>query len=140
MSASLPGGGAVERLTALVGPARALEIIASSDDYDATTAELYGWVNRAVADDQLDEYVDRLARRLASFDAGTLAAAKRLVSRHATNAEDYRETLNALREVFSASLTSDRRRVLAARAQTAGPDFELRLGSYLGPNSGVSPE
>jgi enoyl-CoA hydratase/carnithine racemase len=48
----LPGRGAIERLAALVRPA--LEIIATSDDHDATTAELYGWVNRAVADNQLD--------------------------------------------------------------------------------------
>jgi enoyl-CoA hydratase/carnithine racemase len=40
----VPGGGAMERLPALVGIARALEIIASSDDYDALTAERYGWI------------------------------------------------------------------------------------------------
>src|SRR5271154_2590826 len=85
----VPGGGAVERLTSLIGAARALEVIASSDDYDAATAELYGWVNRALPDDQLDDFVDRFARRLASFDVGSLAATKRLVSRHATPLEDY---------------------------------------------------
>lgn len=129
----VPGGGAVERLTALVGPARALEIIASSDDYDAVTAELYGWVNRAVADEQLDDFADRFARRLASFDAGSLATAKRLVRRHATPAEDYRETLQALRGLFATPSTNDRRRDLARRAQAAGPDFELRLGYHLEP-------
>jgi enoyl-CoA hydratase/carnithine racemase len=132
----IPGGGAVERLSTLVGPARALEIIAGSDDYDAATAELYGWVNRALADEQLDDFVDRLARRLASFDAGSLATTKRLVSRHATPAEDYRETLHALRELFGASSTTDRRKDLARRAQAAGPDFELRLGYHVGPKDG----
>src|SRR6266851_9939798 len=48
--AMVPGGGAIERLSALVGSARALEIIASSDDYDAQTAERYGWINRAIRD------------------------------------------------------------------------------------------
>jgi enoyl-CoA hydratase/carnithine racemase len=43
----VPAGGAVERLPGLVGTARALEIIASADDYDAVTAERYGWINRA---------------------------------------------------------------------------------------------
>src|SRR5216684_6583896 len=47
----VPVGGAVERLPGLVGTARALEIIASSDDFDAPTAERYGWINRAIADD-----------------------------------------------------------------------------------------
>src|ERR1700728_3178409 len=116
----ITGGGALERLTALAGPARALEIIASSDDYDAATAELYGWVNRALADEQLDDFVDRFARRLASFDAGSLAAAKRLVHRHAAPPEDHRETLHALRGLFAASSTNDRRRELARRAQAAG--------------------
>jgi len=136
----VPGGGAVERLTALVGPARALEVIAGSDDYDGATAELYGWVNRALPDERLDDFVDRFARRLASFDAGSLAAAKRLVGRNATPPEDYRETLNALRGLFTAPSTNDRRRDLARRAQAAGPDFELCLGSYLDPNYQVVPE
>ena len=57
----LPAGGAIERLPALVGPARALEIIASSDDYDAVTAEKYGWINRAIPDQDLDAFVDRFA-------------------------------------------------------------------------------
>src|SRR4029077_6704744 len=60
----VPAGGAVERLPGLVGAARALEIIASSDDYDAVTAERYGWINRAVPDAELDDFVDALARRL----------------------------------------------------------------------------
>src|SRR5437879_8751912 len=64
----VPAGGAIERLPDLVGTARALEIIASSDDYDAVTAERYGWINRAIPDSELEDYVDKFARRLASFD------------------------------------------------------------------------
>jgi len=48
VSASCPAGGAIERLPGLVGSRGALEIIASSDDYDAVTAERYGWINRAI--------------------------------------------------------------------------------------------
>ena len=64
----VPAGGAIERLPDLVGTARALEIIASSDDYDAVTAGRYGWINRAIPDSELDDYVDTLARRLAAFE------------------------------------------------------------------------
>ncbi|MER5312175.1 enoyl-CoA hydratase/isomerase family protein [Streptomyces sp. NPDC002773] len=46
----IPGCGGIQRLTRLTGRARALQIIASGEDYDAHTAELYGWVNRAVPD------------------------------------------------------------------------------------------
>ncbi len=41
----LPAGGGIERLARLIGRARALEVIATVDDYDAGTAELYGWVH-----------------------------------------------------------------------------------------------
>jgi enoyl-CoA hydratase/carnithine racemase len=74
----LPGGGALERLPLLVGRARALEIILGSDDFDAETAAQYGWINRAIPDDELDDFVDAFTRRVASFDKPALAEAKRL--------------------------------------------------------------
>jgi enoyl-CoA hydratase/carnithine racemase len=129
----VPAGGAVERLPRLVGAARALEIIASSDDYDAPTAERYGWINRAIPDAELDEYVDELARRLASFDRNVLATAKRLIGRHAdAPVDDYRETLDALRELIVSPTTAARQRAIAQCAASVGPDFELHMGHHLG--------
>jgi len=58
----IPGCGGIERLWRLVGRARALEIIAYGEDYDADTAERYGWVNRAVPDAELDALVERFRR------------------------------------------------------------------------------
>ena len=55
----VPGGGALEWLPRLVGRSRALEIVLSGDDFDADIAERYGWVNRALDDDDLDSFVDR---------------------------------------------------------------------------------
>ncbi|KAK4066992.1 uncharacterized protein Triagg1_7992 [Trichoderma aggressivum f. europaeum] len=75
----IPGGGAFELLPRRVGRARALEILLSSDDYDATTAELYGWIDRAVLDAEFDDFVDKFARRIASFDAQLLIETKRVV-------------------------------------------------------------
>src|SRR4029077_7557894 len=40
----IPGGGALERLPLLVGRARAIEIVLGSDDFNADTAERYGWI------------------------------------------------------------------------------------------------
>jgi len=74
-----PGGGGTERLPALVGRGRALEIIIGSDDFDGETAERYGYVNRALPDPDLDGFVDKFARRIATFDRRPIAAAKRLV-------------------------------------------------------------
>src|SRR2546429_449930 len=50
----IPGGGALERLPLLVGRARAIEIVLGSDDFNADTAERYGWINRAIPDAELD--------------------------------------------------------------------------------------
>src|SRR5215470_8135542 len=49
-----PGGGAVQHLTRLMGRARALEVLLSSEDYDAELAERYGWINRALPARSLD--------------------------------------------------------------------------------------
>lgn len=65
----------------LVGRARELEINGSSEDYDADTAERYGWINRAIPDAELDNFVDRFARRIAFFEKKALTEAKRLVNR-----------------------------------------------------------
>ena len=59
---------------------RALEIVLSANDFDAEIAERYGYVNRALPDGELDDFVDALARRIASFDRRALVAAKNLVN------------------------------------------------------------
>ena len=76
-----PGGGGTERLPALVGRGRALEIVLGSNDFDGETAERYGYVNRSLPDSELDGFVDVLARRIASFDRRPIAAAKSLINR-----------------------------------------------------------
>jgi Enoyl-CoA hydratase/isomerase len=76
----VPGGGGLDWLPPLVGRSRAIEIVTSADDYDADTAERYGWINRAVPDDQLDATVDALANRIAAWDPQALADAKRVIN------------------------------------------------------------
>src|SRR5215469_10841266 len=80
----VPGGGAMEWLPRLVGRSRALEFVLTADDYDADIAERYGWVNRTLDDNDLDSFVEVLARRLASFDRETMGAAKAQVNRFGT--------------------------------------------------------
>jgi enoyl-CoA hydratase/carnithine racemase len=75
----LPGGTGTQRLPRLVGRGRALELILGCDDLDADAAERWGWLNRALAPGELRPFVSRLARRIASFPAGAVAAAKRAV-------------------------------------------------------------
>jgi enoyl-CoA hydratase/carnithine racemase len=73
------GGGPMARLGRLVGRGRALEILLVADDFDGPRAEQYGYVNRAIADDQLDDEVDRIASRLARFDHDAIARTKSYV-------------------------------------------------------------
>src|SRR5246127_4408499 len=75
-----PGGGGTERLPHIVGRGRALEIVLSANDFDGDTAERYGYVNRALPESELDDFVDALARRIASFDRRPIAAAKNLIN------------------------------------------------------------
>jgi enoyl-CoA hydratase/carnithine racemase len=56
-------------------------VILSSDDFDASTAERWGWNTRALPDAELDPFVDTMAARLASFDLESLASAKASVNR-----------------------------------------------------------
>jgi hypothetical protein len=48
-ASAVPGAAGIERLSALVGRSRALEIIIGCEDFDADTAERYGWINRSKA-------------------------------------------------------------------------------------------
>ncbi|MDQ1550676.1 MAG: hypothetical protein QOD50_98 [Actinomycetota bacterium] len=79
---ALPGGGGLEWSQFLAGRARAMEFVLSSDDLDADTLELYGLVNRAIPDAELDAFVEKLARRIASFNpAGVVMAKSQLTKR-----------------------------------------------------------
>jgi enoyl-CoA hydratase/carnithine racemase len=62
----IPGGGAAQHLTRLMGRARALEVLLSAEDYDAELAERYGWINRALPADALGDFVARSSDRRVS--------------------------------------------------------------------------
>jgi enoyl-CoA hydratase/carnithine racemase len=76
----LPGGGAAQHLTRLMGRARALEVLLSAGDYDAGLAERYGWINRALPADELAGFVSSLAHRIAAFPAAGQAIVKERVN------------------------------------------------------------
>src|SRR5918911_376779 len=87
----LPGGGAVQHLTRLMGRARALEVMLSAEDYDADLAERYGWINRALPAAMLGDFVRSLAHRIASFpSAGHVAVKDRVNAIALAPAEDFR--------------------------------------------------
>ena len=74
-----------------MGRGRTLEVLLSAEDYDAEMAERYGWVNRALPDGALGDFVKSLAHRIASFPAIGLAAIKERINAFAlASAEDFR--------------------------------------------------
>jgi enoyl-CoA hydratase/carnithine racemase len=75
----VPGGGSTQRLPRLMGRARALEVLLGCNDFSAELAERYGYINRALPPDELTPFVERLARRIASFPAHAIAHAKAAV-------------------------------------------------------------
>jgi enoyl-CoA hydratase/carnithine racemase len=75
----VPGGGPMARLSRLIGRGRALEVLLVANDFDAARAEQYGYINRAISDDVLDEEVDAMAIRLAGFDREAIARTKAYV-------------------------------------------------------------
>jgi enoyl-CoA hydratase/carnithine racemase len=87
----IPGGGAAQYLTRLMGRARALEVMLSADDYDADLAERYGWINRALPADALNQFVRALAHRSAAFPAaGQVAVEQRVNAISLAPLEDFR--------------------------------------------------
>jgi enoyl-CoA hydratase/carnithine racemase len=76
----VPGGGPMARLPRIMGRQRALEVLLSADDIGGADAERLGYVNRALPDAELDDFVDALATRIASFDKWAIANTKRLVN------------------------------------------------------------
>ncbi|MFD7757870.1 enoyl-CoA hydratase/isomerase family protein [Streptomyces sp. NPDC056661] len=128
----IPGAGGTERLPWLSGRGRALEIILGADDFDADTAERYGWVNRSLPDSELDGFVDTLARRLASFDRRPIEAAKNLVNQVSLPPLD---RLLDGRNAFLATLawpeTQQRVAALFKRGMQQEGDLENRFGAHV---------
>lgn len=125
----VPGGGPMARLSRLVGRGRALEILLVADDLDGSRAAQYGYVNRVIADDQLDDEVEAIASRLARFDREALARTKSYVDRVTLPVET--ELPPALADFFELS-GRPAQQAQAARLEGLGlgvdSDFERRLG------------
>src|SRR6266481_3895708 len=129
----VPGGGPMARLSRLMGRGRALEIILSADDIPGDLAERYGYVNRSLPDADLDEFVDALATRIASFDKQVHMNTKRLVD-VASLPPDYE--IAPEWDVCLASMarpaTQQRIKTLLERGFCKPGDAENHLGDFVG--------
>jgi len=126
------GGGPMARLPRLVGRARALEILMSSDDITGELAQAYGYVNRAFPDAELDGFVDKLAKRIASFDKWAIANTKRLVNTSLSPDVEMAAGWDACMASIGRPAAQGRIKALFERGFHRPGDAEDRLGFYVG--------
>ena len=129
----VPGGGPMARMARLIGRGRALEMLLTGEDISGDLAERYGYVNRALPDAELDQFVDTLARRIAGFDKQSIAAIKRLVDIPTlpSDVEIGAEWGAFLDSAHRPKAQQDIKRLMEMGLQTQ-PDVEKHLPDYTG--------
>src|SRR6266404_4752217 len=129
----VPGGGPMARLPRLIGRGRALEVFLGADDFPGDLAERYGYVNRSLPDAELNEFVDSLANRIASFDKRAISETKRFID-VASLPPDYE--IAPEWDVSFASImrpaAQDRIKKLMEQGFHKPGDVENRLGYHVG--------
>jgi len=118
----MPGGGATQRLPALVGPAMAKELMFTGRIINAQEALRIGLVNRVVPKDKLRETVWELARDLAQKSPIALKLIKRSVNRGTQAPSDLGLAYEALAECLCFT-TEDHEEGLSAFLEKREPDF-----------------
>jgi enoyl-CoA hydratase/carnithine racemase len=129
----VPGGGPMARLPRLIGRGRALEVLLGADDIPGDLAEIYGYVNRALPDAELDSFVDALATRIASFDKQAIADTKRLVDVASLPPDkEIAPEWDAFISSVARPAAQERIKLLMERGFHKPGDVETRLGYYVG--------
>ena len=127
------GGGPMARLPRLIGRGRALEVLLGSDDISADTAASFGYVNRSLPDAELDEFVDALATRIASFDKWAIANTKRLVNAASLPPDvEIASGWEACMTSIARPAAQERIKALFERGFHKPGEAEDRLGHYVG--------
>src|SRR5882757_9347412 len=111
---------------------RALEIVLGANDFDGDTAAQYGYVNRALPDEELDGFVDALAQRIATFDGRAIAAAKRLINQVSLpSADNLLSALNSFQTALTWPETLLRVEALLKRGLQQDRNFERQWPAML---------
>ncbi len=127
------GGGPMARLPRLMGRGRALEVLLGADDIRGDQAASYGYVNQSLPDAELDDFVDALANRIASFDKWAIANTKRLVNAASLPPDvEIAAGWEACMTSIVRPAAQERLKTLLERGFHKPGDAEDRLGSYVG--------
>jgi len=104
----------------------------SADDYDADLAERYGYVNRAIPDEQFDGFVTRFAERIARFDVRAIREIKAFVNAVSLPPPDeFPPQIDAFWASVARPATQDRTRQLFSLGLQQPGEAERNLGRYL---------
>jgi len=129
---AVAGGGPSSRLPRLVGRGRALEILVSAGDYDGDLAERYGYVNRAIADADFEQFVTDFATRVSAFDVRALQEIKQFVNAVSLpDDSEFPPQMDAFWNSVSRPETQDRAGQMFQMGLQQRGDAELNLGSQL---------
>jgi len=127
------GGGPMARLPRAIGRGRALEVLLGADDISGADAERLGYVNRALPDVELDDFVDALATRIASFDKWAIANTKHLVNEASLPPDvEIRAGWDACMASVKRPAAQESIAALLQQGLQKPGDTETRLGFYLG--------
>jgi enoyl-CoA hydratase/carnithine racemase len=130
---ALPGAGGVQHLARLMGRGRAMEAILGADDFGAEQAERYGWINRALPDAELDAFVARLARRIASFPADAVRSVKRVLNELTMpGADAIRADARRFQQMVASDTVQGRVAALFTQGLQTRGSLELDLGDRIG--------
>ena len=110
-----------------MGRGRALEVMLSSEDYDADLAERYGWINRALPANAMSDFVRSLADRIARFPPSGLAVVKERVNAIAlAPVEDFRHDSDLFGEgMLKPEAQGQMQAALKLGFQTRDPEMNL---------------
>lgn len=127
------GNGGIQYLTKLIGRARAFQYLLSSGDVDEQTAAAIGWVNTAYDTvPELQDAVDALAQRIATFPEGALNATKVGINENKPSAQSLANDLARFTELLGTpeAEAAIKKFLVLSQNQTASP-FELGLDQDL---------
>jgi enoyl-CoA hydratase len=121
----MPGAGGTQRLTRVVGKAKAMDMVLTGRMMDATEAERSGLVTRVVANDKLLDEAMKMAAQIAAQSRPALFAAKEAVNRayETTLAEGVLHERRLFHALFA---TADQKEGMAAFAEKRKAAFKNR--------------